>query len=344
MTRPEGLFVFAITVAHQAAWRIVMERRLFTLRDLTRIFAFGMIFAPYWLGRWWYYKSFLPNSFHAKVSASGPAAQIDRGWRHLAQFVGVHWGWIITLPAIVSVANAVWRVSRTTSPVPRHSSPIRLFWTTYLAAIIIPYAAYIVYVGGDWSVGRFFVPLLAPFYLLFSTGLVDMWQWLVDKWGKLTENQAFRDGFIASVVVALLIFTASSWNGEYGIYIRGFDAGQATRARKTMGDWLKASVPPGTWIAVDAAGQVPYFSELPTIDLFGINDLHIGRLAVPTLGSGTPGHEKMDLGYVLVRAPTYVIIYGTLFDSIAEYERAPFEWTRDPELKKFLTLYQHRVK
>lgn len=109
-----------------------------------------------------------------------------------------------------------------------------------------------------------------------------------------------------------------------------------------MGRWLKSNVPRGTLIAVDAAGQVPYFSDLPAIDMFGINDFHIGRLAVPTLGQGTPGHEKMDLIYVLTRQPEYVIIYGTLFDSIREYARAPQVWTDDPALQKFLTLYRRR--
>ena len=49
MTRPEGALVFALTVAHQAAWRIIAERRLFTLRDVLRVVAFIAIFAPYWM-------------------------------------------------------------------------------------------------------------------------------------------------------------------------------------------------------------------------------------------------------------------------------------------------------
>ncbi|MBI5035273.1 MAG: hypothetical protein HZB51_32500 [Chloroflexi bacterium] len=344
MTRPEGMFVFAITVAHQSTWRVLAERRLFTFRDLSRIFAFSMIFVPYWLGRWWYYKSFLPNSFHAKVSAAGPAAQIERGWNHLSQFVGVHLGWLVVIPPIAVVLSDIKQFARYVFRFRKNDSPSipRSFWTTYLAAIIIPYAAYIVYVGGDWSVGRFFVPLLAPFYLLFSTALVDMWKWLVgtrvSNWGKQVQYV----GISVSILLVGLLITVSSWNGEYGIYIRGFDAGRATLARETMGKWLKSNVAPGTLIAVDAAGQVPYFSGLPTIDMFGINDLHIGRLQVATLGQGTPGHEKFDLVYVITRQPEYVVIFGTLLDSVKEYERGPVNWTTDAELQRFLTLYQRK--
>ena len=345
MTRPEGLFVFAITIAHQAAWRILTERRLFTLRDLLRIFVFVAIFVPYWLGRWWYYKSFLPNSFYAKVAASGPAAQIERGWNHLSQFVGVHLGWLIVLPPLAIVASAVWRVARNViNRDTRHSSPVtrREFWITYFFAIIVLYSAYIVYVGGDWSVGRFFVPLLPFFYLLFSTALVDMWIWLVDSRLRNWGNRVQYIGILVSILLVALLITGSSWNGEYGIFIKGFDAGRATEARETMGRWLKANIAPGTLIAVDAAGQVPYFSGLPAIDMFGINDLHIGRLQVATLGQGTPGHEKFDLVYVITRQPEYVVIFGTLLDTVKEYERAPVQWTNDPELQKFLALYQRK--
>ena len=352
MTRPEGLMVFAITVAHQAAWRVLAERRLFTRRDIERVVAFSALFVPYWLGRWWYYKSFFPNSFYAKVSVSGPAAQIERGWNHLNQFINVHLVWLIVLPPVIAVAASLWNKTNNGNEGTRGqtllpsfpSFPIfpSSFWMTYLAAIIIPYAAYIVYVGGDWSVGRFFVPLLAPFYLLFSTGIVEIWRWIVDKWLRGWGTRVQYTAVAVSISLGALLFTFSSWNGEYGIYIRGFDAAEATRARETLGKWLYANVPRGTLIAVDAAGQVPYFSELPAIDMFGINDLHIGRLSVATLGEGTPGHEKFDLGYVIARAPTYVVIYGNLFDSVKEYERAPVEWTNDPAMEKFLTLYRRR--
>jgi hypothetical protein len=37
-----------------------------------------------------------------------------------------------------------------------------------------------------------------------------------------------------------------------------------------------------------------------------------------------------------------VIIFGTLLDGVREYERAPVEWTNDPALQKFLTLYRRK--
>lgn len=337
MTRPEGAFIFGITLGHQALWRLVTERRLLTQRDIMRAMGFVALFVPYWIGRWQYYHSFLPNSFHAKVNTIGPLAQIERGWNHLSQFVSVHLGWLIVLPAVVATSSSITR-----NAMLRHRSSTKAFWTTYFSAIILPYIAYIVYVGGDWSVGRFFVPLLALFYSLFSTGIVDMWNWTVEKLGGKVDERRTNVGWVTSMLLVIALNVASSWNGEYGIYIRDFDAGKATLARETIGKWLRTNAPRGTWIAVDAAGQVPYFSGLPAVDMFGINDLHIGRMNVETLGQGTPGHEKMDIVYVILRQPEYVIIYGDLFDSVKEYERAPAAWTNDDSLKRFLTLYQKK--
>ncbi|MGB8644879.1 MAG: hypothetical protein WCF84_06555 [Anaerolineae bacterium] len=335
MTRPEAAAVFALTVAHQAAWRLLNERRLFRLPDIVRGVVFAALFIPYWLLRWRYYHSFFPNSFYAKVAPGGPAAQIARGWHYLSQFVGVHIGWVILLPALIALGFAIWRYARWKENPEQPRPAPRLFGMSYLALVVVAYSAYIVYVGGDWSVGRFFVPVLTPAYLLIAAGLVDLLP--------ARATRAVRYGLtVAGVLFLLALAWSSSWTGEYGIFVRDFDAARATKAREVMGKWLKANVPPGTWIAVDAAGQVPYFSGLPAIDMFGINDLHIGRLSVPTLGEGTPGHEKFDLGYIIQRGPQYVIIYGNLLDTVTEYRRSDAQWTQDARLTQFLTLYEKR--
>jgi arabinofuranosyltransferase len=412
MTRPEAGAVFALTVGHQLVGRVLRERRLFTYTDIARGVAFTALFAPYWLLRWRYYHSFFPNSFYAKVAPGGPLAQIERGWHYVTQFVDVHLGWLILVPAVIALIVAAARAlqARRSIAGPSVGKPDQsglnrnesasadfnglrrristegssfgtfagLFALSYFALLVIAYGAYIVYVGGDWSVGRFFVPILPMAYLLIAAGLVEIYRGIADGAAKLSfraersrvEKSLERAGEIfpmaqpsgcatrfarndtgrvfgyvgagAAGLLLLALAFASSWNGEYGIFIRGFDAARATEARETMGRWLQANVPRGTLIAVDAAGQVPYFSGLPTIDMFGINDLHIGRLNVPTLGQGTPGHEKFDLAYVIQRAPRYVIIYGTLFDSVTQYRRANVEWTRDENLKKFLTIYERK--
>jgi len=368
MTRPEAGAVFALLVAHQLAWRVVDQRKLFARSDWVRAFSFVALFVPYWLLRWRYYHAFLPNSFYAKVSVGGPIAQILRGWEYVQQFIGVHLGWLILVPAVIALVVVSARYFRmrvaqnAAASVPyngarRERTPFRsddvrraFFGFTLFASIVLLYGAYIIYVGGDWSVGRFFVPMLAFVYWLIAAGIVYVAQSIFakSKFENLSRTDVkdrdskFAQSILAAlgILVALALWFASAYNGEYKIFIGGFDAALATEARITAGKWLRQNVPAGTWIAVDAAGQVPYFSELPALDMFGINDVHIGRMPVANLGSGTPGHEKFDLGYIIARAPKYVVIYGTLFDSVTEYKRANVAWTDKPALEKFLTIYE----
>ncbi len=99
---------------------------------------------------------------------------------------------------------------------------------------------------------------------------------------------------------------------------------------------------PGTLIAVDAAGQLPCYSGLPAIDIFGINDLHIAHMKVEEMGRGTPGHEKLDLAYIVSRRPAYIIIYGDMMEGVSAYEGVELPWTGDPRLRRFLSIYGRR--
>jgi len=69
---------------------------------------------------------------------------------------------------------------------------------------------------------------------------------------------------------------------------------------------LRDNAPPDSVIAVDAAGAIPYFSGLRSIDMFGLNDRHIAHIVVPTMGSGKPGHEKYDARYVYAQNPDWI--------------------------------------
>jgi arabinofuranosyltransferase len=49
---------------------------------------------------------------------------------------------------------------------------------------------------------------------------------------------------------------------------------------------------------------VPFFSELYTIDMLGLNDKHIGKMK--STYRGEPGHTKYDPDYVLARKPDLI--------------------------------------
>jgi hypothetical protein len=76
-----------------------------------------------------------------------------------------------------------------------------------------------------------------------------------------------------------------------------------------IGKWLRNYARPGDSIAVTAAGALPYYSGLYTIDMLGINDVHIAHRSMPAGQPGIAGHEKYDMEYVLGKRPTYIFHY-----------------------------------
>lgn len=161
MTRPEGVAFFAVTVGHQVLVRLSEERRLLRWGDLIRVLLFGGLWGSYFLGRWWYYGFPLPNTFYVKVDPGGTQDQLARGAQYVRTFLRIHLGLLTWLPLAVLFLRR--KIDR---------------WATYALSVIGVHGAYVVYVGGDWSVGRFLVPVLPFFYLLLAQGLAEVYQWL----------------------------------------------------------------------------------------------------------------------------------------------------------------------
>jgi arabinofuranosyltransferase len=331
MARPEGLLIYALTGLHQVGTRLIRDRKLATRRDWQRLGFFALIWAPWFAFRWRYYGYPLPNTFYAKVTLSDSADQRARGLDYLATFIRIHLGYVPLLVALLPLLRKRWRL-----------------WSSYLLLIVLVYGAYIGYVGGDWSVGRFFVPLMPLYYALLAGGMIVAGQWLAAQLRRWRATPTWVPSSLAGLVVAALVagvFVQSSLGGEKALFLDRFDARLAGQARTAMGKWLYEHAAPDAYIAVDAAGQIPFYSDLKTLDLYGLNDLTIAHRQVENMGQGTPGHEKMDMDYVLfVAQPDYIIIYGTAFDwlSAFSYQRVDLDWTDDPALKAFLGVYKRQ--
>jgi arabinofuranosyltransferase len=91
-----------------------------------------------------------------------------------------------------------------------------------------------------------------------------------------TVGRNWRD-FLASDVTARQI----AWDGRNAVF----------------GLRLGESVPKTTVIAVVAAGAVPFFSNLPAVDLLGKSDAHVAR--ENPVEAFVPGHDKRDYAFSL---------------------------------------------
>jgi hypothetical protein len=69
--------------------------------------------------------------------------------------------------------------------------------------------------------------------------------------------------------------------------------------------WGKSAEKP--LVAVTSAGAVSFYSKLPTLDMFGLNDRNLTRNKSEKFGQGVQAHELFNLGYVMGRKPDVII-------------------------------------
>ena len=82
-------------------------------------------------------------------------------------------------------------------------------------------------------------------------------------------------------------------------------------------------------VAVTAAGCIPYFSGLPSLDMLGLNDHYLATHRPEDTGGSYIGHEVGDGAYVLGRQPDLVIFCGIGGQERPCY-RSGLEMYRDP--------------
>ncbi len=78
--------------------------------------------------------------------------------------------------------------------------------------------------------------------------------------------------------------------------------------RQAAGEYLRDNFPADTLVALNPAGIIPYYSQLPTIDMLGLNDEYIGHYGQRDFSLDF-GHQAGDGDYVLSQQPD-VILFG----------------------------------
>jgi len=177
------------------------------------------------------------------------------------------------------------------------------------------YTLYIIWVGGDhFPAMRFFVPLLVPMALLaqeaFRGGLR-----LVRANGTLAYAAA------GALAIAVVVYAGISLWMQTDDGPLGQRGNRETTAWERWGSaalWLREETPPNTALAAFAAGAMAYFSDRYTIDMLGLNDVHIAHVQMPNMGTEVAGHEKQDPAYVLGLRPDYILAtWEDYFSTIA---------------------------
>jgi len=285
LTRPEGWFLPILLWGFELAWLLVIvkkypeEHRGSPWRTLTMgALVFLVIFIPYFVWRWTYYGYIFPNTYYAKVGFT--TLVLERGIRYTGSFINrYNLVFILFIPSLFVVNRlkekdvwlAMWMF---------------FFWVFFAVAV-----------GGDhMSFYRLFVPAL-PFAVIWGEKVFLL----------ISEKRSdVQKGLIISVVFLLWlmpwlnprVWRDVGWNrNTYSSWV-------------AAGNALKGYAKPGESLALTTAGAIPFVSDLETIDMLGLNDIHTAHMPAPeNMGEGGAGHEKGDAQYVLSRKPKYIIFF-----------------------------------
>ncbi|MBW2526594.1 MAG: hypothetical protein JRI23_20600 [Deltaproteobacteria bacterium] len=306
LTRPEGylLLLIGAPMAH-----VVASRPAPRWQRLGPSAVAGLLVGGHLAFKLGYYGSLLPNTFYAKVGFD--LEQLPRGLEYLAGALGSY-GLLIPASTLLLLSRGRGR------------------WQRFLLVTLLSYAGYVIYSGGDPLPGfRLALPLLPLGWL----ALVELIRW----WPQRTR--------LGTALVVVLLHLNSASQGlpgmPKGAAFHHFKDDKVSVCGAHIGRWFAAHVPPGTSLATNTAGSIPYYARhLRVIDMLGLTDPVIARSA-PRVGRGYAGHERHDADHVLRQQPEFVLL---CFSCVTDKPCLPScrELARRPEFKR---LYRrHRVE
>ncbi len=232
-----------------------------------------------------YFGDFLPNTYYLKVAGVTPWERIRAGLLGLNDFAWRD----LAMPLFITVLGFAAFPS------------LRRRENALLFSLFAVQVAYSVWVGGDYaeelvdSANRFIAQGMPALILLFSLAVDRL----------LQEAQGVRVKPWAAALVglgAVLVMSGepwAKWTYSNAPMLR------TDIQRLKIGLHVRQFTDPGAVIAVHAAGQIPYYSERPSIDLLGKNDPVIARGA--PVASFAPGHNKWDYDYSILELKPDVV-------------------------------------
>ncbi len=292
LTRPEGHLYAGLALIFVLAGRRREGKPLATGSLALALAGVLGILALYHGWRLWYYGNILPNTFAAKVGATGN--QLARGLRYAGGFFVEGGGPILLLPVLPLLRRRVDA---------RH---------LLLLACLVATLVYVIVVGGDSMLAyRFIVPVLPLWYILIVEAVAGA-----------------SPGTGRTVSPALLVICTAAALGIWSF--RAADKGLMKEVRRRsaavrtwveVGRWMKANLDGETHIALGAVGAIPFTTGFRTTDLFGLTDPVIARTPSEVMGRGLAGHERSNVARVLERRPDLILSYVVLTDQPLDRDR-----------------------
>jgi arabinofuranosyltransferase len=235
------------------------------------LWLFG-VFALYTMFRYYYYDDFVANTFYNKVSGD-TLIRVVRGAKDFYEQL-YRTGYLY--PLIFLTLLNLWAGYKKCDK--------RVVLSPFNFYIYV-WMIYYIYVGGDIYFERFLLVILAAipiqiFLLLKSLAMP-------------------RLALVALVSIFVLQTYHVKKEDRFKLRDKDYDVWIS------VGKFLKENYSDKV-LAVDAAGKIPYYSGMQTIDMYGLNDKYIGKSKSVAAPNSLPGHTKYDSHYVLSREPDVI--------------------------------------
>lgn len=243
-----------------------------------------VIFAAWCIWQTSYYGELLPNTFYLKIASESAGVRYANGFWFVYQFLLKY----LFLVGFLLFAFHLRSLRRNTA-------------LLAIATISLAWCAYVIYAGGDFMEYRFMVAVIPLLAILLVWACLQTMRWN-----------------IGPVILGLALITAVGPWQPVELAPQHFDVETRERLIRHLtpegGDWEAVGQTlgrvfhgsPQVTIAVMPAGVIPYYSQLPSVDMLGLNDRWIarhGRSFLPV-----PGHYRIaTLQYLLERRVNLLI-------------------------------------
>ncbi|PID79345.1 hypothetical protein CSB20_10650 [bacterium DOLZORAL124_64_63] len=286
-TRPEGM-ALALVPALWRWWAHGRQERGAVLAILTA----GATAVALLAARWLYFGDWVPNTFHAKVSASPRG--VFEGVLYTVDFLRDSGGGALVL---FFLALLLFRDSRRL---------LSLLAVTVGLMVLVVLAA-----GGDWMhLYRFYVPIYPLLVAGATAGAGRLHGALV---GHLHRPLLVAGVLGAGALMALLNTYKEEKETVRRVMPHVLAGHHLVDAYRETGLWLRENSAPEDRVAVSDIGMIGYAGERAVVDMFGLIDPHIARAAGRQ-------HFKSDPAHVLARDPRFVVLVR---DAAGGYLRVP---------------------
>ena len=311
LTRPEGLVLGLMALGILIAGRLGK----FGKREIRWIVTFLLPVAAWFLWRFSFYGSWVPNTYYAKQ-----APVIDAFTKGVAYLARMFPSLLNDKPIFYALAAIWWLLI----VVGMFSERFRRPPTLMVPLLVVGQMIFVLRAGGDWMGGwRYMCPVLPLIFLLTMTALVDIMEGCLRLRGSL--GKVLAQGAIGIACLTLVLGSywghQDFWATPYIGYLSWSSKGFSFQQRKllqgwmlqkavTVSDWLNTHVPAGSVVAYSEMGATTYFSpQLRFLDVDGLTDHGVATL---------PGVKHEQIG---VRDP-YITMNGVVGPYLL-HERKP---------------------